>query len=566
MSEVTQNPTHIVGMTRHDVPMIIGDLPGTPAPAEDEDMFGGAFESKPVDPKQALSAMASSGAVISTGHAVAHGCTGDGFMIVPTFESRSMKRSEWPSGATEERDRVEIFLKTGFRGNRVGSIKDGVFRAELDRYAMGWGGVTVMREPIIRPGQVVARPTSVGLFSSAAAWYTKPDRTPTMVPVPVPMDDGRLLWTSVPVYFRRLMVQNNRGKKSWFKMYRDWRSMDSRTGRFSTGARFKQSKGVISVTPGRLPSGAVPAPEVMTWETPFPGGGPYGFSGWHSEMRTVASAVEHIGLLLKYLKSGLHAVTIAAANRPFEDASAEAAVNKLDELGRGEQGLGSLVLINLMPAESGGGNAMLGADNSADRGHLVLHQLQSKLPDHLTDSTLSDALAMRIAAAERIPALLMGRSDGYNFATAAAAWVTTTRLRFRPHHIEHDEFLNSILAEMGVVHWRVMTKAPEWDEGEPLSGVASVAGQLGGVTVNRAVQLLSTVLDIDVDPVEEWWGDLPMPLVTSILESQSPRATAEALGIKLPGSDEEVAVTPEVKRLADQLSSAIRSALSERVP
>jgi len=558
MATVTQNPSVIIRDEELVVPFIVGDLPGSADPADDDDMFSGGLERRPINPNRALRAMLSSGAVMAVGHAVAEGTTGMGFRAVPVFDENKPKE-EWPKGAAEQRSKLNIFLKTGFRGEEIINIRDGLYCVEHDRFSVGWGGCTVFRDIVSSKSSPIPEPVAIGSFESAGAQFTKPDRKPTMVPIPIATDDG-VIWTEVPRYFRRILFTGTNGRKTWFKQYGDWRTMDSRTGKYSTGSRYKPPTSPFqpgTYTPGRLPKGGARATEVMTWSTRFPGVGPYGISGWHSEFLAVESAKEHMALLLSYLKSGLHSVVIAAADRQFETATADAAVEKIDKLGRGREGLAALITIALKP--SGSNDSRPFADGStSDRGRLVLHELNTKLPDHLTDATLSDALTTRIAQSERIPELLIGRSGSYNFSTASAAWSTANRLRFSPHHRQKEEFLNRIIIEMGITLWQIETISPEWSEKESIGSVGSVLGQMGGVSINRAIQMLSIALDIDIDKVSEWWGDLPMQLVTKILESEDPESMAKALGVDIvfPKDSNVVAsVMSAVDRIESSLSS-----------
>lgn len=531
---VTQNPSVILSRQQVDIPAIVGEVPGSPD-ASPDDMFAGGTITPPVDPRRAMSATLSSGGVMAVGHAVAQGTTGVGFEIIPRAGKIDVAdRDKWPDGAAEQHDRVEVFLQAGYRGAGQYSIRSAFHSMEHDRFVLGWAGIGVVRSSMPEMDGLPPSPIALTRFEACAAFFTKADREPTVVPVPVSLSDGRVVWTEVPRYFRRLMFRASNNRQVWFKEYGDWRSMDARTGRYSTGNRATaptKAGAPGRYMPGKLSQGARPAIEVAHFATSFPGTAPYGISGWHAELDAVDSAAEHVRLLVSYLKSGLHSVILAAANRAFDGPAAQSAIDKIDELGRGRQGLGALITLSLVPQDSAGGNPMLGKDGPDDRGRIVLHELNTKLPDALLDDTLSDALSGRIAHAERIPGLLIGRSENYNFATAAAAWATANRLRFMPHHMEHEAFLDSLLAEMGITHWRLKTVSPEWEEKEPLTGLASVTGQLGGVSVNRAMDLLAGVTGTEPERIKEWWGDIPMPLVTMVLSADDPQGTLDSLNL-----------------------------------
>ena len=564
MADVTtQNPSIILEKTNIEVPLMVGEIPGKNGELPPDDMFAGWVVQPPVEPKRAIQAVLSSGDTAATMHAVAEGCAGVSYTIVPRFKDPDIDlstREGWPAGASQEYDQLQVFMQAAFIGQPgVKSLRAGMYEKEHDRVILGWGGVVVHREPVPSDDGQPPRPMALGKFEACGGRFTRPDRTPTMVPVPIALDDGRVVWIEQPVFFRRIRWTGHNNRVTWYKQYGDWRPMDARSGRYSKGSRFKPSGEPFvlgSYTRGRLPDEAVAATEVMHWETSFPGVYPYGISGWHSELSAVDASSEHVKLLLAYLKSGLHSVTIAAANRSFESTAAGAALEKIDKLGRGREGMGGLVLIELAPSDSKNSGNLMG-QQTGDRGRIIFHEMSTKLPAEIMSGTTSDGLAKRISNAERIPGLLLGRSESYNFATAAAAWAVVNRLRFNPHHESTVSFLDRLIIEMGITRWRIKILSPEWDQEEPLAGLTSVVGQLGGVSVNRAAGLLGRVLEVEIPKVEQWWGDLPVAIVMRILESQNPLATMELLGLDTAGL--EMPVIPEVKAAVERIDVALKS-------
>lgn len=528
-----QNPSVVLDKQYVDIPAIMGEIPGSPETPDD--IFGGMLLAPPVPAKRVMDAALSSGGVMSVAHAVAQGTTGVGFEITARGKANVKEPASWTPAQAQQHDALECFQQAGYRGESQHSLRAAFHAMEMDRIILGWGGIGVVRSKVDDGKGLPPPPIALSRFQACFARFTRVDRTEVITPVPVNLADGRTLWVEVPRFFRRLAVRATNNRLTWYKEFGDWRSMDAKTGRYSTGNRAVPSPKAGQpgkYMPGKLPAGAVPAMEVMHFSTAFPGMYPYGISGWHAELNAVDSAAEHVSLLLAYLKSGLHSVIIAAANRKFDDNVAQAAIQKIDDLGRGRTGMGSLVTISLVPQDSAGGNPLLGMNHEDDRGRLILHELSTKLPEALLDDTLSDALEGKISHAERIPGLLVGRSDNYNFATAAAAWATANRLRFMPHHMEHETFLDALLVQMGITEWRLKTISPEWEESEPLAGIASVAGQLGGVSVNRAMALLAKATGVDVEKIDTWWGDIPMPIVVKILEAPDPQAMLDALEIE----------------------------------
>jgi hypothetical protein len=49
--------------------------------------------------------------------------------------------------------------------------------------------------------------------------------------------------------------------------------------------------------------------------------------------------------------------------------------------------------------------------------------------------------------------------------------------------------------------------------------------------MNQATRLLSEVMDIDIKPAEDWWGEMPLSLVKAVLESPDVYQTLSLLGL-----------------------------------
>lgn len=537
-SDQTETDVAVILSREHiSMPLMLGQSPdGSP-----EELFGGEFARPPVHPERAMQATKSSGELASVLHAVAEGCAGTRYEIVPragvSAGFRMDDHTSWPAEVRRQNDRLQALVQAGFHGAGAKSLRQGFYEQEHDRVMLGWGGVVVMREPKSRGDGMPPPPYALSRFQACGARFTRPSRHPTMVPVPITLIDGSVLWVEEVRYFRKIAFESG-GSVTWYKQYGDWRAMDQRTGKYSPGNRRLPavSPGMpASYKAGSLPEGAIPALEVMHWATSFPGADPYGVSGWHSEMKSVDVSYESSALLFDYLKSGLHSVILAAGTRSFEDGSVKSAVNSIDELGRGRRGLGALITLNLVPSESApaapaqvfGG----GAAQTMDRGRIIFHELNTRLPDQLIDGTIKQSSGDSFARSERIPNIILGRSDAYNFATAAAAWQTTNQLRFSPHIEERNAFLSRMTVEMGVTFWTVQCKPADWASDTPLAGIASVASQYGGVRINDAMSLLSQAVDVKFTKFEEWWGDIPMPILAAVLNSSDPPAILRLLGL-----------------------------------
>jgi capsid portal protein len=553
----------ILDKQQFDIGFIQPDIPGSEKDDEKApDLIFGGLVNPPIDPIRAMNAVKSNGDLAAVLSAVADGCAGQAYTIVPRFNNPSVTwkledPSTWPASVRAEHDLLTIMIKHGFTGDGVKSLRSGFQEQEHDRAILGWGGVVVNRGPD-------GKPRSMSRFEACKAKFTRPGRATTFVPVPIAMNDGRILWVDEPRHFRRIRYRLDNGHTRWYKQYGDWRTMNAMTGEYVRSTfvpapiAFERS----TTRPGKLPAKAVAAKEVQSWATSFPGAAPYGISGWHSELMSADSSAEAVRLMLSFLKSGLHSVIIAAANRPFDQTAAEAAVNKIDQLGRGRAGLGAFVTISLSPESSDTPKRPFVDESSNDRGRLILHELNTKLPTQIMDGELRAALASSFAQAERIPGLLLGKSETYNFATASAAWSTVNRLRFRPHHEDREQYLDHFLLEAGIIWWKIRIDSPEWAEKESLVSTSGVAGTYGGLSINTAVRLMGKALETVLPTRDEWWAELPFPIVAAVLRSGNMVGSLEALGyhdiaVKVAGWTPEK-VADEAAKFAEELGASDR--------
>lgn len=536
----------LLGKPSQFVPDItIGDLPGM-ASDDDEQLTDGTVQvtvrSPPIDPADANKAARSSGVVMALGNVVAYGCGGGAVEPV----KRTKTAGDEDQQLADRRD-VDIFLASAFATqDKPVATPQEVFRhVEFDRFKNGWGAVNVTRAPISL-GPLPPPVTTIRHHDNDNLRATTRDRSVTMVPVPVVLQsDGSVMWVEVPhVFFRWRDKRPGNSKFTWFKSFGDWRSMDAKTGRYSSGSRRVANPdsptGYAYIT-GVLPSGAIQASEIAHFSTYYTGVAPYGVSAWHSEFDAVAASDEQGKLLLAYMKSGLFSIILAAASRPFDKVIVDDATKTINRLGRGRDGLAALVTLSLTPTTSQQ-MAMPGAGNNdaaSSQGRIILHELSTKLPTEIINGSLEGALVDRLAQAERIPTLLIGKAGTYSSATASAAWMSASKLRFQPAHADHDALMNAALASRGVVSWGVETTSPTWKEDPSITAIGQTAGQYGGMTINTALAMMAGATGDDFKPRTEWWGDLPMPIVAAILRDKDPySAVVRVLGSNAPAKSD----------------------------
>jgi PBSX family phage portal protein len=169
------------------------------------------------------------------------------------------------------------------------------------------------------------------------------------------------------------------------------------------------------------------------------------------------------------------------------------------------------------------------ADNTQMVGTAVPPRIEFK---PLTSAQHGDALFQnydernmdKVSSSFRMPRLMRGDVRDFNRATAHAALRFAEEQVFEPERREFDDILNStILAELGILLWRVKSLPTRSRDPELISKIVGEQTRAGNLRPNEARDLLSAPLGKDLDPVKEKWGQQPLQLTLAEIGAERTR-------------------------------------------
>lgn len=106
--------------------------------------------------------------------------------------------------------------------------------------------------------------------------------------------------------------------------------------------------------------------------------------------------------------------------------------------------------------------------------------------------------------------LLANNTDEYTKASAQTGQRIAEGQVFMPERGRFDDFVNRrILAKLGVNLWKYKTMGPTTYDPDTLGTLLNQFAQNGAMTPNVLIKIANQVLDVQIHPITDAWGDIP---------------------------------------------------------
>lgn len=339
----------------------------------------------------------------------------------------------------------------------------------------------------------------------------------------------------------RLYVQRVGGRTVYFKELGDPRTIDYLTGQ------------VIDAT-GKAVANRVnrAASEVLEFSEYTPGF-TYGLPRWINQLPAVIGSREAEVTNLSFFKdNAIPAMAILVAGGALTEASSQL----VDSAFAQHKGRSSMNRVLVLEA--------LGDEQAADSDGKIPPPTVTMQP--LTGDRQGDALFsqydkdnhVKIRSSFRLPPLFLGRSEDYTRASAEVSMVVAETQVFGPERNVFDEVVNAklLLDKDGVParYWRVRSNPARLVAPEALLEALTTFDNMGAMTPNIAIGLANELFNLDIEEVEDDWGNLPFAFAT---QGATANLNVAADVLEQTGADDEEEVT---KALRSQLVKVLRTA------
>lgn len=331
------------------------------------------------------------------------------------------------------------------------------------------------------------RPTFIDHVQTVTLRKTKKDKDATRYTRTVRSADGSVIQKTGVKRFRRFVQIGQNGKRVFFKEFGDPRVIDPDTG---------------LVNNDLAPEDA--ATEIYEEEIYSPGS-TYGQPRWIGALPDMLGLRESEMVNLNFFReNAIPAMAVLISGGALTEESYDKVVNVINAA-RGQDAMNRILILEAAADDSVGD-----VDKNPPAPHI---DMKPMVNDRQQDGLFKEYQASakrKIRSTMRLPAIYTGDTEEYTKATAQTGLRIAEGQVFTPERSKFDDFINKyILPALGVVNWRFRTMGPSVYDPETLSIMVDRFGRQGAMTPNVLIKIANQVLDVQIAPVKDKWGDIP---------------------------------------------------------
>lgn len=291
-----------------------------------------------------------------------------------------------------------------------------------------------------------------------------------------------------PKKFCKYRQQKN-GKTIYFKEIGDKRTMDAYSGDYAD-----DKKSGVKVS----------ANELVEFRIGYKA---YGKPRYYGQLLGVSGSRQAEELNIRYFKNGRHTPAAICVNGGTLSAESETKLQQYTNEIQGENGQHAFLLLEMEE------NDDVAFSNDGKKASIDIKPLAEILQkDGLFKEYINDN-RRSVQSAYRLPDIYVAYTTDFNRATAQAAIDMTEQQVFIPERRDLAWIINNKILECyNFKYVEVELKNPNANNIEDLAKIFSVAFQAGGVTPNKAKDILYSLMGEESEDFEEDWGEIPIPI------------------------------------------------------
>lgn len=325
------------------------------------------------------------------------------------------------------------------------------------------------------------------------------------------------------------------GRVIYYKEFGDPRRLDNRTGRYAEEA-------------DPLPP-EYQANEILEFAI---GPRPYGQIRWRGNILGIAGAAKAEFLNYNYFINGRHTPLLIFIRGGMLKEESEQELEHYMANIKGEDGQHAFIVLCAEPeADSAYGVP-------AEQPQIELKDLSPMLQKDALFLEYMEAKRKQVQSAFLLPDLYVGYTTEFNRATAQTAKQTTEEQAFKSERAALSWMINNkLLASYGFRYVEAYFMEPDLTNPDDLYKLMNVCNAAGGLTPNKAKEILYEQLGDQPEPYMAEWGDTPLQVTQSSRQQQenpfgmqggqggdfellAPQLTAQIQNAEQAGVNEEV--------------------------
>lgn len=326
------------------------------------------------------------------------------------------------------------------------------------------------------------------------------------------------------------------GKTVYFKEFGDPRIMDRRSGEY--------------LSEGETLDIQYQANEILEFKN---GTAPYGEVRWSGQILGVDGSRRAEKLNNNYFINGRHTpLMIIVKNGTLTEDSFEKLQMYMEEI-KGEKGQHAFLVLE---TEASDGRVDFDQTEKPD---IEIKDLASILQKDELFQDYLDNNRKKVQSAFQLPDLYVGYTTDFNRATAQTAVETTEEQVFQPNRNSLAWVINhKLLGDYQFKYVEAYFKAPNITNPDDIYKILSVCARAGGLTPNKAKEVIYSSIGEVAEPFDGEWGDTPLALMQLVSSSAAPEQEPEIDIAQLTMSLEK-----QIKKAAAHNDDAIVAVMKE---
>ena len=245
------------------------------------------------------------------------------------------------------------------------------------------------------------------------------------------------------------------------------------------------------------------------------GSEPYGQVRWIGQILGVDGSRKAETLNNNYFVNGRHTpLAILVEGGTLTDESYEKLQEYISDI-RGEAGQHAFLLLETE------GNGTQTALDEAEKPKITIKDLASILQKDELFQDYIDNNRRRVQSAFQLPDLYVGYTTDFNRATAQTAQEVTEEQVFQPERNDLAWIINNkLLNAYELKYTQAFFREPDISNPDDLYKLMSVTNNAGGLTPNKAKELLYKNLGETSDDFEEDWGNIPLAYLKQAMQNR----------------------------------------------
>ena len=364
--------------------------------------------------------------------------------------------------------------------------------SRIDYEVLGWRCFEVARD---QKGRV----TLFDYVPASTVRMTKKDKTEVEVSVEyTDPDTGKISTDKISRTFRRFVqVDPTSQRKTFFKEFGDPRAIDPETGDENTTLKVEDQATEIYVDAQYVP------------------GHVYGLPRWIGQIPCILGSKEAEIVNLNFFRdNAIPALAVLVSGGSLTQES----FDKIQEYILAVKGQKSMHRVMVIEAAADDGAGSI--DHSQPAPKIDMKPMISERQQEGLFQEYDEKNAGKVRSAFRLPPIFIGRAEDYTRASAFASMQTAEDQIFGPERMRFDMLVNSkVLNTYKPVYWKYKSMGAPLSDPDSIAKILGSLGKEGALTPNIVIKVANQILDIDMQIIDQKWGDIPFEITTSLVRS-----------------------------------------------